>query len=179
MIKCWEHFKTVSRHRYLVFILAAKSGIFFRGLVHDLSKYSKTEFFENVKYYNGKHSPIVDARKDKGYSLSWIHHKACNKHHYEYWYDVASESVPVMPYKYAVEMVCDRVAASKNYNGDKYSDGDVYDYFLIEIKKYGYMMNPMTRKFLEKALLDLKNNGEKYVFRKSYFKVTYKSIVKD
>ncbi len=35
-----------------------------------------------------------------------------------------------MPEKYVVEMFCDRVAASKNYNGDKYTDSFPLEYYL-------------------------------------------------
>ena len=41
------HFNLVNKHRYKVFKLCVKAGIPFRGLVHDLSKYSnrKCEIF--------------------------------------------------------------------------------------------------------------------------------------
>ena len=38
----------MNKHRWLVFKLSIKAGIPFRGLVHDLSKYSPVEFFEGV-----------------------------------------------------------------------------------------------------------------------------------
>ena len=52
--KIFKHFILINRHRFLVFKLSVKAGIPFRGLIHDLSKYSPIEFFESVKYYNGK-----------------------------------------------------------------------------------------------------------------------------
>ena len=45
------HFNLVNKHRFKVFKLCCKAGIPFRGLMHDLSKYSPVEFFESVKYY--------------------------------------------------------------------------------------------------------------------------------
>ena len=42
----FRHLNTVNKHRFLVFKYSIKAGIPFRGLVHDLSKYSITEFFE-------------------------------------------------------------------------------------------------------------------------------------
>ena len=66
-------------------------------------------------------SPNEGERIDKGYSVAWLHHKGRNKHHFEYWMDysnVTHRNDPVeMPYNYVVEMFCDRVAASKIYNG--------------------------------------------------------------
>ncbi len=174
-----KHIKTVNKHRFLVFILCFKSGIPFRGLVHDLSKYSKTELSESIKYYNGKNSPIINCRKENGYSICWLHHKAKNKHHFEYWYDEASPNIAIMPYKYAVEMICDRTAASMTYKGTKYTDSDPYDYFLIENKRFSYMINPKINKFMETVFLDLKEKGHNYVFNRKYFKRTYTKIVGD
>ena len=55
----------ITRHKWVVFKLCCKVGQPWRGLVHDLSKYSPTEFWEGVKYFNGKHSPITDAKRTK------------------------------------------------------------------------------------------------------------------
>ena len=106
------HFNLINKHRWKVFMLCIKAGIPFRGLVHDLSKYSLIEFRESVKYFNGKKSPVVVCKKDKGYSDAWLHHKGRNKHHFEYWYDFACENKTIiMPYQYTVEMICDILAA--------------------------------------------------------------------
>ena len=48
-----KHFILITRHKWVVFKLCCKVGIPWRGLVHDLSKYSPTEFFESVRYYVG------------------------------------------------------------------------------------------------------------------------------
>ena len=58
------HFNLVNRHRFKVFKLCCKAGIPFRGIVHDLSKYSPVEFFESVKYYDGGKSPISNCKKE-------------------------------------------------------------------------------------------------------------------
>ena len=127
MKKLFGHLKTIRKHRWEVFKLSIKLGIPFRGLVHDLSKYSIEELKESVKYYSGgTYSPINDAKKDIGYSKAWLHHKGRNKHHFEYWYDPTTrESKPIIPFKYMLEMICDRIAACKTYEGKKYSDGTI------------------------------------------------------
>ena len=53
-------------------------------------------------------------------SRAWLHHKGRNKHHIEYWLDPDCKVTPMMPYKYAVECVCDKLAATKTYNGKNY-----------------------------------------------------------
>ncbi|MCI8548235.1 MAG: catalase [Bacilli bacterium] len=173
----FKHLHTVNKHRFLVFKLAVKAGIPFRGFVHDLSKYSPTEFLESIKYYKGIYSPIVECRRKKGYSLCWLHHRSRNKHHFQYWYDEASREIYPMPYKYAVEMICDRVSAAITYNGKNYTNESPYNYFVDENKEYVYMINPKIYKFMEQVFTDLKDYGEKYVFNRKYLKKTYHKIV--
>ena len=46
--KFFGHLNTVNKHRFLVFKYSVKSGIPFKGLVHDLSQDSLIEFLEWV-----------------------------------------------------------------------------------------------------------------------------------
>lgn len=126
------HARTVHEHRAMVRKLCFKCGLYWQGLTHDLSKYSPVEFWNGVKYYTGTASPHVGERKEKGYSDAWVHHHNRNKHHGEYWQDIDKEgkSCPIdMPKKYFKEMICDRVAASMIYLGDKYDDSAPLEYY--------------------------------------------------
>lgn len=128
------HARTVHKHRAMVRKLCFKCGLYWQGLTHDLSKYSPVEFFNGVKYYTGTASPHIGERKENGYSNAWIHHHNHNKHHGEYWQDIDQDgkACPIpMPKKYFKEMICDRVAASMIYLGDKYTDKSPYEYYLI------------------------------------------------
>lgn len=69
MKKLREHLKIIHRHRRYVNHFCFKMGIPFRGLTHDLSKYSKTEM-QIAKYYTGTCSPHDEARAKLGYSPS-------------------------------------------------------------------------------------------------------------
>ena len=51
MNKFFGHLKTVLTHKWWVFKYACKLGIPWQGFMHDMSKFSPTEFFESVKYY--------------------------------------------------------------------------------------------------------------------------------
>ncbi len=131
-----------------------------------MSKYSAKEFFAGAKYYKGTESPNVGERRAKGYSEAWLHHKGVNKHHFEYWTDysvVERRVVPIkMPLKYVAEMFCDRVAASKIYNGDKYTDSDALNYFLPS--KATRFIHSETSDFLEMLLRMLADEGEEKAF---------------
>ncbi len=144
-----------------------KVGLYKQGLLHDMSKYSPTEFSAGVRYYQGVRSPNEAEREDKGVSLAWLHHKGRNKHHLEYWIDYSLEkdkqmTGQKMPVKYVVEMFCDRVAASKTYNGENYTDADAYNYYCRS--KEHYMIHPETAALLEKMLIMLKDKGEDETF---------------
>ena len=108
----FRHTALVIRHKNAVLIHSAKCGILWRGIVHDLSKFSPVEFFESVKYYQGNRSPISACRRETGVSHAWLHHKGRNRHHIEYWLDQDAKEHPMMPYKYAVECICDKLAAT-------------------------------------------------------------------
>ena len=175
MTKFFKHLRIIIKHRHEVFKLCCKCGLFWRGLVHDLSKFSSIEFWEGVKYYTGKYSPIGVCRKQNGYSNAWIHHKNKNKHHIEYWYDAENEIQMNIPYKYAVESLCDRIAASKCYNGKEYKPEMVLNYWL---KGCPYVQtNDNMKAFFTKVLTDLVELGEKQVLNKKYMKTTYNQIV--
>ena len=168
MMKAWQHFKTITTHKMWVMRYCFKIGLYWQGLTHDLSKYSPTEFLVGMKYYQGDRSPNNAEREDTGMSKSWMHHKGRNKHHFEYWidYDVDGNSTILagmkMPVKYVAEMFCDRVAASRIYNKDKYKDSDPLDYY---IKGLGhYIMHPETDELLHNLLKMLADKGEEYTF---------------
>ena len=164
--KAWRHFKTITGHKILVMENCFRVGLFRQGLMHDLSKYSPVEFGTGVKYYQGNRSPNAAEREEKGYSEAWLHHKGRNKHHFEYWIDFSKTSQGLsgakMPVNYLAEMVMDRIAASKIYQGRNYTDAAPYTYFSRN-KEY-IVMHPETKACLDKILLMLKEKGERKTF---------------
>lgn len=169
------HFKTITRHRHKVIYHCAKCGILWRGLLHDLSKYTPSEFIPGAKYYLGTRSPNEAERDDLGYSSAWLHHKGRNRHHFEYWTDYNMKEKKVMPVKmpfvFVVEMFCDRVAASKIYQKENYTDSHPLEYFLRA--KATRVIHPETSDMLEKLLTMLKEKGETETFK--YIKYLVKS----
>ena len=157
------HLKTINRHKFMLMRYCFKVGLYKQGLLHDLSKYTPSEFLIGVKYYQaGKRSPNNAEREEKGYSSAWLHHKGRNKHHWEFWTDyvpgVNHLTGCKMPEKYVIEMFLDRVAASKNYNRDSYEDYFPLDYYLKG--RDHYSLHPDTKRLLEKLLHMLAEKGE-------------------
>ncbi len=163
-----KHFFTITKHRLLVMKYCFKAGLYKQGLLHDLSKYSFTEFFRGAKYYQGSKSPIGEERRKRGYSLAWLHHKGRNKHHPEYWVDLDLETNTyrpiVMPDKYIAESFCDHLAASKIYNAKNFTLQKVLDYYYLKEKLFIPMHEETKTKF-EKLLQIYADEGEKAVFK--------------
>lgn len=162
-----KHFRTITRHRHKVIANCFRAGIPWRGLMHDLSKYTPTEFIPGAKNYQGTRSPNEGEREKYGYSKAWLHHKGRNRHHFEYWndYDFKTKQLtPVkMPRVFVIEMFCDRVAASKIYGGKNYTDASALEYF--EKAKKVRFIHPETSDEIEFLLKMLKDKGEKETFK--------------
>lgn len=181
--KWYKHLKTINEHKIEVGKNCFRCGLYKQGILHDLSKYSPTEFLVGAKYYQGTRSPNDAEREDKGYTSSWLHHKGRNKHHLEYWldYDLEKRDGSMvgmkMPDNYIVEMFCDRVAASKIYHKNDYTDRTALDYFLNGKSKGA--MHPYVRKKVHLLLNMLAEEGEEKTFRyaKRYMK-EYKKYIK-
>lgn len=169
-MKMLRHLHTINHHKLLVMKHCFRVGLYKQGLLHDLSKYSPTEFLVGCKYYQGTRSPNNAEREATGYSKAWLHHKGRNKHHYEYWidYSVDKEKGIVgqkMPVKYVVEMFMDRVASSKTYQGDNYTDVHPLEYYEDGAGKLGNMIHPETAAMLHFLLKMLAKDGEEKTFQ--------------
>ena len=179
-IAAFKHLNTVLTHKKWVFYYCCKAGIPFRGLVHDLSKFSPTEFGESIKYYTGTHSPIDECKKKNGVSYAWMHHKGRNSHHYEYWqdnFDKGTDHIK-MPYKCAIEMICDYLGAGRAYQKkNNFTFTSEYNWWQGK-KKLVKSMHPQTFYFIDKMfniMKDLEDKGQnpEYALDKRYTKRVY------
>ena len=169
-MKAWNHFCTITRHKILVMQGCFAVGLYWQGLMHDLSKYSPTEFRVGCKYYQGTRSPNNAEREILGYSSAWLHHKGRNKHHLEYWIDYTVSTDPKsggrhggiggmkMPIRYVAEMFVDRVAASKNYQKEKYTQESALKYYLGG--REAQILHEDSKAMLELLLVMLAEKGE-------------------
>jgi diaminopimelate decarboxylase len=161
------HFKTITYHKFLVMCYCFRVGLIRQGLLHDMSKYSWTEFHVGAKYYSGTRSPNAAEREELGYSTAWLHHKGRNRHHLEYWIDYGGKDMTLvghpMPTKYMVELCLDRIAACRVYHGKAYTDRDPIIY--LEKSLDSKMMHPDTKKQVVEILTMLSEKGEKETLR--------------
>ena len=166
------------KHKWLVMVHTFKCGIPLRGILHDLSKFSPSEFIPSAKYYNGHYSPIVNERKNEGlYSSVFTHHTNRNKHHFEYWISEYKGDfvLKAMPYKYALEYICDMIAASKTYLGKEYKKDEPLKFFLSRYDHY--LMHSATKEFV-KILLEKYAQNDFKALKKKTTKKIYENISK-
>ncbi len=168
-MRAWDHFKTINHHKFLVMTYCFRVGLYKQGLLHDLSKYTPSEFLVGCRYYQGDRSPNNAEREKRGYSSAWLHHKGRNKHHYEYWIDYGlnkDEGIVgmKMPVNYVVEMFMDRIAASKTYQKDRYTNAHPLEYYEKGAAMLGPMIHKDTAALLHKLLKMLAKYGEDQTF---------------
>jgi hypothetical protein len=137
-----------------------KAGLYWRGFMHDLSKFLPSEFIPYARYFYGKY-PTVDEvrpvyryeytglyREDikRRFDRAWLKHIHRNPHHWQYWLlqedDGPLKNIPIPP-KYLSEMVADWRGAGKAISGKD----DIKTWYSNNKDKIN--LNRINRKFVE------------------------------
>ena len=141
------------RHKYYVAIECFKRGLYYQGIVHDMSKCYPSEFLRSAKYATGKDSPVGLEKEEKGFSLAWLNHKGRNKHHWQYWVDVVKGEIYVydMPRRYVIEMYCDFIGAGKIYSAKDWDETEPIKYY-ENTEKARMIVSDRTRILFENLL---------------------------
>lgn len=145
-----KYLKYVLKHKWFVMIECFKHGLFYQGIVHDLSKFLPSEFFPYAEYFYGK------GNNRKEFEFAWLLHQKRNKHHWEWWIlheEYGAAKIFEMPDKYAKEMLCDWVGAGKAMGKHSPKD-DIYketrEWYKINRDKIN--LSPDTKLFIESIL---------------------------
>lgn len=126
----WQYFKYVLRHKKYVFEMCRQFGLTWRGIVHDLSKFSPAEWGPYVHaFYNpdGSRRDVRDktghydpTKLGKAFDAAWLHHIHHNPHHWQH-YVLLEDSGAVkpldMPADCIWEMIADWWGAGRAING--------------------------------------------------------------
>ena len=172
--KFFGHLHTVLTHKRYVAHYCFLCGLYKQGIIHDLSKFSPTEFFESVRYYQGTRSPIDACKEKNGYSLAWFHHRGRNRHHWEYWVDDFQQGMipKKMPFRFALEMFCDYLGAGRAYNGKGFTIEDEYKWW--EMKRKHVVMHKDTLQFIDAMFSEMWQRGIESVLKDKHFIMTMK-----
>lgn len=153
-----NYLKYVLRHKFYVMIECFKVGLYWRGLLHDISKFLPSEFipYANHFYYNDG-SFKEEKRNTTGYykagftddpafDFAWLLHQKRNRHHWQWWTlvgDTDEVKILEIPLVYKIEMLCDWRGAGKAQNNPTSNK----DWYLANKDKM--QLHPNTREWLE------------------------------
>lgn len=155
-----NHFKTICRHKAVVYQECKACGIIWQGITHDLSKFSIVEFISSAKYFQGDKSPNEVEKAKIEYSIAWLHHKGCNKHHWEWWTDFDDKGNVIankIPSEYVIEMICDWIGAGKIYGQGQWTQEEPLNYY-NKVRK-GRYFHPETEKLIVALLEIIRDKG--------------------
>lgn len=109
----------ILRHKWFVFLECAKRGLWWRGLMHDMSKLRPSEWTAYVECFYGQHGDS-NYRVKEDFDRAWLLHQHRNPHHWQYWVlkedDGGTKTLP-MPSAYRTEMLCDWLGAGRAITG--------------------------------------------------------------
>jgi len=110
-------------------------GIYWRGVIHDMSKFLPSEFIPYARYFYGRYpnysayeGPTLTPKGglfkediQRHFDKAWLKHIHRNPHHWQYWLlqeDDGPQKIIPMPIKYLKEMLCDWHGAGKAITGE-------------------------------------------------------------
>jgi len=169
MTHYFKYAKYLIKHCWYVRKMCRKNGLYWQGLVHDLSKWRPSEFIPYARYFYGNYPSGLEKDLPNGFSgkiksdieidfnVAWLLHQNRNPHHWQYWIlleDSGGEIAMKMPMKYVKEMLCDWWGSSvATGNG-----GNIKDWYR-EVKNVT-KMHGSTREYFERAV---KNSSKPYI----------------
>ncbi len=169
----FQYLKYLLRHKWFVFVECFRVGLIWRGVVHDLSKFTPLEFIAYAQWFCGakglkfrKTEPDdfaywndeEHARIKERFDFAWLHHQHNNLHHWQYWVlrrDSGETTPKEMPEHYAAEMICDWKGAGKA-QGFTQKD-ECQNWFKKNQEKM--LLHPKTRHLVE-ILLGIRDRYE-------------------
>ncbi len=158
-MKHLRYLNYVLRHKWFVFVECRRRGLWWRGLIHDLSKFLPSEWGPYVDYFYGSTSGTQKGRGETGYykptdtgdaafDFAWLLHQKRNNHHWQWWIlpeDEGGVKVLEMSPTARTEIFCDWKGA-----GRAQGKPDVRAWYMANGQKM--QLGPQTRKWIEDEL---------------------------
>src|SRR3990167_5569537 len=154
-----KYLRYVLRHKWFFFVECFKRGMFWRGLMHDMSKFYPSEFIPYARFFYGDwydweeikyKSPTCPWRWTKRqFDIAWLKHQHRNPNHWQYWLlqnDEDGFEKIQMPVKFVEEMICDWKGAGAA-QGKK---GDTKNWY--EKHKDKMVLHDLTRELVDRMV---------------------------
>jgi len=152
----WKYLGYVLRHKWFVMKACFKAQMYWRGLVHDMSKFLPDEFIPYAKHFYNSDGTKKEKTRDKtghykltstgdpGFDFAWLLHQKRNRHHWQWWTlpeDIKGLKILEMSDKAVIEMLCDWWGASKAQR----NTGNVVNWYEANKKKLQLHQNTRTQ----------------------------------
>ena len=105
-----QYGKYLIKHKWFVTLACFKEGLYWRGILHDLSKFRPSEWFPYANHFYEKDGSKKGYTEDAKFDYAWLLHQKRNKHHWQYWGLLSDNGIfnyLHMPIQYRKEMLCD------------------------------------------------------------------------
>lgn len=146
-MKSYNYLKYLTKHKYYVFCKCFKYGLIWRGIKHDLSKFSLLEWrqFCDIFYRKNLNGEAFEKTKEDDYIYK-LHQKR-NDHHWQWWITFDNKALE-MKREAVIEMLCDWFGASKNKDNDGWEQVKTW----YKKNKNEIILHNKTRCFVERFL---------------------------
>lgn len=126
----------VLRHKWFVMLACFENRLYWRGLIHDLSKFLPSEFIPYARHFYAPDGSKQSRRDKTGYykptdtgdpafDHAWFLHQKRNSHHWQYWTipeDGEGLKLLPMPHNDVLEMICDWQGAGRAQGTKQWRD---------------------------------------------------------
>jgi hypothetical protein len=151
MNKHLKYWKYMIKHKWYVFKACMIYGLYWRGLIHDWSKFLPSEWIPYTNHlYTSQNVP--DRENDPQYKIAWLLHQKRNKHHWQWWVlpkDQGSLECLPIPKVYRKEMLCDWIGAGMAISGIN----DVADWY--SKNRTNIKLHPETKIWIEDEIASM------------------------
>ena len=155
MWQYWSHFKYTVAHKWYVFLECVKMGIFWRGVFHDLSKFTPSEFCQYANYFfdtdGSRFSVHDDYVRTIEFERAWFHHLKKNDHHWQYWieYPYAGKQVVIRARLMDLDAMKETVCDMRGSGRAQHVDDPQNPLKWYTANREHMILNPETRFWLE------------------------------
>ena len=112
------------RHKWFVLLACWRRGLYWRGIVHDWSKFLPDEWFPYANYFYGQNSKTrkQTPQEQEAFDRAWLKHQHRSPHHWQHWVlreDSGEMKLLEMPIRDIKEMMADWEGAGRAITGMK------------------------------------------------------------
>lgn len=136
MKKHLSYLRYVVRHKWFVLLACIQHGLFWRGIIHDWSKFLPSEWCAYAEFFYGRGKHLRDKRRrtsyltpdesleldkiQRAFDRAWLAHQHRSPHHWQHHIlreDNGGTKLLEMSREEATEMVCDWIGAGRAITG--------------------------------------------------------------